>query len=98
MTKPFRNFHYKEDEIINEILSLWETKPTDGEFQLKHKYIDFTPIVIGTKIAKTVAQEIKSRNDLEPFNDLYYAQLIQAVDSNNVDFYLRESVQRIIDF
>ena len=77
---------------------MWDTKPPGGEFQLKHKYIDFTPIVIGTKIEKVIGGKIELKSELEPFDDLYYAQLMQSVDSNNVAFYLSESVQRFIDF
>jgi len=69
-----------------------------SEYTLKHKYINFQPLSISVKIKKVVGGEIKSKDELDPFDDLYYAQLLNTVDKGNVDFYLQESVQGIIDF
>jgi len=41
---------------------------------------------------------IKKRSDLPKFDDIYYSQYMLKSEGGNLDFYLQESVQKIIEF
>lgn len=43
-------------------------------------------------------KDIQSKDEIIKFNDLYYASYMLKCDENNLEFYLKESVQKIIDF
>jgi len=41
---------------------------------------------------------IQKRSDLPKFDDIYYSQYMLKSEGGNLDFYLQESVQKIIEF
>lgn len=67
----------------------------DKNFETEHRYIDFSHTVIGVKVKNI--HKIASKNDLR-FDDIFYARYLMKCTETNEEFYLKESVQKIIDF
>ena len=64
-------------------------------YETEHNYIDFSHTIIGEKVKRI--NEIKKKSDLR-FDDIYYSKYMMKCEKNNLDFYLQESVQKIINF
>jgi len=93
----FHKFHNYESEIAGKIIELNKKKGNiDMPFEVEHKYIDFSSAIIGDKIKEM--DNVNSKEEIRRFDDIYITQLMLKCDESKDDFYLQESVQKIIDF
>lgn len=95
----FENFHNMEKEIAEKIIKNDQDKDELilKDYETEHMYIDFSELIIGDKIKKI--SQIKKKSDVKSilrFDDIYYSKYM--LNTTNLDFYLQESVQKIIDF
>lgn len=94
----FENIHEIEDELVDYINKRQEEDDKNGDMEnskeIEHSYIDLKFLIIGDKIKHMYEEE--EFNDLK-YDDEYLSGLIMSTDNNN-EFYMQESVQKIIDY
>ena len=101
----FENIHEIEDELVDYINKRQEEddkeKEKNGEGgdmenskEIEHSYIDLKFLIIGDKIKHMYEEE---EFDNLKYDDEYLSGLIMSTDNNN-EFYMQESVQKIIDY
>ena len=91
----FKNFHNHEAEMAEMINDIDLQKGGfEKNYEVEHRYMDFSYTIISDKVKNI--DKISSSEELK-FDDIFYSKLMLKCDVNNLDFYMQDSVQKIIE-
>lgn len=90
----FSNPHNVKIEVAEMIKEVDQAKQGEKIYEVDHFYIDFTLMIIGEKIKYV---KYRKPNERYVLNDLVLADLMM-IEDDNMQFYMQETVQQIIDY